>query len=330
MSESDDVLIRLENVHRSFGGKRVLQGLDLSVRRGETYVIIGRSGTGKSVTLKHIVGLLKPHKGRVLVDGRNVPDMDVEELREFRKRFGYLFQSGALINWMTVGENVALPLLEHTKLEPRVIRVKVREALGMVGLEGVEGLAPSDLSGGMKKRVGLARAIISEPEILLYDEPTTGLDPVTTAIIDRQIDRLQEKLGVTSIVVSHDMASAFRVTGRNGRIGMLFEGRLIAEGTADEIRGTLEIRLSGSSSRARSTGRSTSSRRTSARWRSSAPASTARGGGRDPGSSSGSRRTPTRRRRNPKGSSPWAPRASSWSAWSSSACCCCSGSSRSC
>jgi phospholipid/cholesterol/gamma-HCH transport system ATP-binding protein len=240
MSESDDVLIRLENVHRSFGGKRVLKGLDLSVRRGETYVIIGRSGTGKSVTLKHIVGLLKPHKGRVLVDGRNVPDMDVEELREFRKRFGYLFQSGALINWMTVGENVALPLLEHTKLEPRVIRVKVREALGMVGLEGVEGLAPSDLSGGMKKRVGLARAIISEPEILLYDEPTTGLDPVTTAIIDRQIDRLQEKLGVTSIVVSHDMASAFRVTGRYGRIGMLFEGRLIAEGTADEIRGTLD------------------------------------------------------------------------------------------
>jgi phospholipid/cholesterol/gamma-HCH transport system ATP-binding protein len=218
----------------------VLQGLDLEVRRGETYVVIGRSGTGKSVTLKHAVGLLRPDRGRVLVDDVNVPDLGTTELREFRKRFGYLFQSGALINWMTVGENVALPLLEHTSLAPETIRGKVRDALSLVGLERVEGLNPSALSGGMRKRVGLARAIVLEPEIILYDEPTTGLDPVTTAIIDRQILRLQERLGVTSIVVSHDMTSAYRVAAPNGRIGMIHEGRLIAEGTPDEIRGSTD------------------------------------------------------------------------------------------
>jgi phospholipid/cholesterol/gamma-HCH transport system ATP-binding protein len=237
MSE-DGALIRFEGVHRSFGTKTVLRGLDLTIRRGETYVIIGRSGTGKSVTLKHIVGLVRPDAGRVLVDGVNVPSLAHHDLLLLRMRFGYLFQSGALINWMTVGENVALPLIEHTKLKPPAIRDKVGEALDMVGLAGNEGLMPSALSGGMRKRVGLARAIVLEPEIILYDEPTTGLDPVTTTIIDRLILRMQERLGVTSIVVSHDMKSAYRVAEANGRIGMLHEGRLLLEGTVDEIRGT--------------------------------------------------------------------------------------------
>jgi len=236
----NDILIRFEDVHRSFGSKHVLRGLDLEIRRGETYVVIGRSGTGKSVTLKHMVGLLAPDRGRVLVDGVHVAGLGVGKLREFRKRFGYLFQSGALINWMTVGENVSLPLLEHTKHGPEEIRRRVRDALELVGLKDVQGLSPSALSGGMRKRVGLARAIVLEPEIILYDEPTTGLDPVTTAIIDRQIVRMQRRLGVTSVVVSHDMTSAFRVAGENGRIGMLHEGRLIAEGSAEEIRTTTD------------------------------------------------------------------------------------------
>ena len=236
----EDILIRFEDVHRAFGSNRVLCGLDLEIRRGETYVVIGRSGTGKSVMLKHMVGLLRPDRGRVLIDGTNVPDLSVTRLREFRKRFGYLFQSGALINWMTVGENIALPLKEHRRLSPSELVHRVREALAMVGLNGVEGLNPSALSGGMRKRVGLARAIVLEPEILLYDEPTTGLDPVTTSVIDRQIMRMQERLGVTSVIVSHDMTSAFRVAGANGRIGMVHEGRLLKQGTAEEIRNTTD------------------------------------------------------------------------------------------
>jgi phospholipid/cholesterol/gamma-HCH transport system ATP-binding protein len=237
MSDNEP-LIRFEGVHRSFGTKKVLRGLDLGVRRGETYVIIGRSGTGKSVTLKHIVGLVRPNKGKVLVDGLNVHELGNHALLKLRTRFGYLFQSGALINWMSVGENVALPLVEHTKLKPGAIRAKVGEALSLVGLEGNEGLMPSVLSGGMRKRVGLARAIVLEPEIILYDEPTTGLDPVTTSIIDRLILRMQERLGITSIVVSHDMTSAYRVASPNGRIGMLHDGKLIFEGSADDVRTT--------------------------------------------------------------------------------------------
>lgn len=228
-------VVRLVGVEKALGGHPVLRGVSFAVDRGQTYCIIGRSGTGKSVTLKHIVGLLDADRGEVRVFGHSMAHASAKQIASARKQMGYLFQSGALINWLSVGENVALPLREHERLAEAEIRRRVVEKLGLVGLDGVGKKMPETLSGGMKKRVGLARALIRDPELILYDEPTSGLDPVMASQINELILDMQAKLGVTSVVVTHDMQSAYRVSNR---IGMLHEGRIIEEGTPDQIQGT--------------------------------------------------------------------------------------------
>jgi len=226
-------LIELIDVHKTLGGKKVLAGMNLAINRGETYTIIGRSGIGKSVTLKHIVGVMKPDSGRVIVDNIEVQNLSRRQLERFRAKFGYLFQSSALLNSLNVLENVALPLREHTKMSESEIRDRVAQKLALVGLKGTEKIMPSELSGGMRKRVALARAIVMEPEIILYDEPTTGLDPITSDAINELIREMQSRLKVTSVVVTHDMKSAYKISDR---IGLLHEGRIIQEGTADDNR----------------------------------------------------------------------------------------------
>jgi phospholipid/cholesterol/gamma-HCH transport system ATP-binding protein len=226
-------MIELKNIYKKLGSKQVLNNLNLHVKRGETYVIIGRSGTGKSVTLKNIIGLLQPDQGEVLVMEQNIQKLPSAQFYELRKHMGVLFQSGALINWLNVGDNVGLPLVEHERLPARQVAEIVKEKLALVGLYNVEQLMPSSLSGGMKKRVGLARALVRNPEIILYDEPTSGLDPVTSTQINELILSLQQKFAVTSICVTHDMNSAYMV---GNRIGMLYDGVIIAEGTPEEIK----------------------------------------------------------------------------------------------
>ena len=226
-------MIRLENLVKSFGDKKVLQGLTLDVPPGKTTVIMGRSGIGKSVTLKHIVGLLPPDAGTVIVDGEDIAHLPRARWRDVLKKFGVLFQSGALLNWMTVGENVALPLREHTRLPEDEIRAVVARKLALVELEGAQETMPSALSGGMRKRVGLARALVQDPEFILYDEPTSGLDPVTAETINRLIIALRDKLNVTSVVVTHDLEGAFRV---GDTIAMMDEGKIVEVGTPDQIR----------------------------------------------------------------------------------------------
>ena len=230
-------VIELKGVWKRLSGWNVLADMNLSVKEGETFVIIGRSGIGKSVTLKHIVGLMRPDKGTVHVDGVSVPDLSHGELVAFRERFGYLFQSNALLSSLSVAENVALPLREHEHLPEKEIRSRVSIRLAAVELEGTEDLSISSLSGGMRKRVALARAVIRHPRIILYDEPTTGLDPVTSANINIMIRKTQEELGVTSIVVTHDMNSAYYV---GDRIGLLHSGHLMQVGTPEEIRGSTD------------------------------------------------------------------------------------------
>jgi phospholipid/cholesterol/gamma-HCH transport system ATP-binding protein len=225
--------IRLEAVSKSFGPKQVLARLDLEVPEGESMVVIGGSGTGKSVMLKHIIGLLRPDRGRVEIDGVEIGRLRGRELTEFRRRFGLAFQEGALFDSMTVFDNVAFPLRRQTDLGPGEIADRVRECLELVRLEGVEGKLPSELSGGMRRRVGFARAIAQKPEILLFDEPTTGLDPVTTAVIDEVICGLLEGLHSTAVTITHDMTSAFRIADR---IGMLHRGRIIADAPPEEFR----------------------------------------------------------------------------------------------
>jgi phospholipid/cholesterol/gamma-HCH transport system ATP-binding protein len=226
-------VIDLKDVWKKLSGWNVLAGMNISVEDGETFVIIGRSGIGKSVTLKHIVGLMKPDRGTVKVDDISVPDLSHKELVEFRVRFGYLFQSNALLNSLSVAENVALPLREHEQLPESEVRQRVSSRLEIVELAGTEKLSIDSLSGGMKKRVALARAVIRRPRIILYDEPTTGLDPVTSATINIMIRNTQKELGVTSIVVTHDMNSAYYV---GDRIGLLHDGHLIQVGTPEEIK----------------------------------------------------------------------------------------------
>lgn len=227
-----DDLIVLQNLHKRLGVKQILDGIDLSIRKGETMVVIGRSGIGKSVTLKHIVGLLKPDEGDVLVDGRSVPNMPEWEVYEMRKRFGMLHQNGALIRSMTVGENVALPLREHDNFPEDEIWTRVKKVLALVHLHDVEDMMPTILSGGMRNRVGLARAIIRNPEIILYDEPTTGLDPIMANAINELIVDLKNKFGVTSLVVTHDMPGAFRIADR---IAMLSKGKIIKIGSPQDF-----------------------------------------------------------------------------------------------
>jgi phospholipid/cholesterol/gamma-HCH transport system ATP-binding protein len=226
-------MINVVDLHKVFGVNQVLQGLNLTIGDGETVVIIGRSGCGKSVLLKHIIGLLSPDGGKIVVDGVNVCELKPKDLDGFRLKIGMVFQGAALFDSMTVKENVGFSLYEHTTLTRAEISERVREKLRMVGLSGVESLMPSQLSGGMRKRVGIARALANEPRIILYDEPTTGLDPIMADAINNLINRFRTQLGVTSIVVTHDMASAYKVADR---IAMLYEGRIIAEGTPDVIR----------------------------------------------------------------------------------------------
>ncbi|HOP34725.1 MAG TPA: ABC transporter ATP-binding protein [Syntrophales bacterium] len=226
-------VIELLDIHKSFGKQNVLNGLSLQVERGRTTVIIGRSGGGKSVVLKHMIGLLKPDSGQVLVDGTDITAINDRELNEVRKKFGMLFQEAALFDSMNVAENVAFPLREHTKKKDREILEIVRETLHSVGLPDVEYKMPSELSGGMRKRVGLARALAMRPEIILFDEPTTGLDPVMTEAINGLIVKTQKDYDLTCVVISHDIQSIFEI---GHRIAMLYDGRIIACGEPDEIR----------------------------------------------------------------------------------------------
>ncbi len=226
-------MIELRGVHKSFNGHHVLRGIDLQIPDRKVTVILGPSGEGKSVLLKHIIGLLQPDRGRVLVDGEDLAAKSPHDLNEFRKRFGMLFQGAALFDSLTVRENVAFPLREHTRLAPEAIDQKVREKLKLVGLETAIDKKPSELSGGMRKRVGLARAIALEPRIILYDEPTTGLDPLMTDSINRLIVETQKKLGITSVIISHDIESTFQVADL---VAMLHEGRIVASGTPEELR----------------------------------------------------------------------------------------------
>jgi len=226
-------MIKLIDVYKAFGAKKVLEGFSLEVEEGETMVLIGYSGTGKSVAIKHIVGLLEPDSGTVWVDGKEVPRLTRAELYELRSKIGYVFQFAALFDSLSIGDNVAMGLRKEGRLSESDIMKRVGEALELVDLPGVESKFPAELSGGMRKRVGIARAIARQPKYIMYDEPTTGLDPVTSAIIDQLMIRMRERLGVTSIVVTHDMQSAFKV---GDRIVMLHEGKVIFDGTPDEIR----------------------------------------------------------------------------------------------
>ncbi|MBN1793483.1 MAG: ABC transporter ATP-binding protein [Candidatus Omnitrophica bacterium] len=228
-------MIDVVNVRKSFRGRPVLRSLNLTIKRGETMVIIGRSGCGKSVLLKHIVGLLKPDSGQVLVGGIDITKIHGRELDKIRLKFGMLFQGAALFDSLTVGENVGFLLNEHALFGPDEITRKVAESLAHVGLSGIEHMKPAELSGGMKKRVGLARAICHNPEVIFYDEPTTGIDPIMADVINNLIVALNKKLNTTSIVVTHDMVSAYKVATR---IAMLYEGAIIAVGNPDEIRAT--------------------------------------------------------------------------------------------
>jgi phospholipid/cholesterol/gamma-HCH transport system ATP-binding protein len=230
-------VIRLVDVHKSFGPKTVLEGFSLDVAEGETMVIIGYSGSGKSVAIKHIVGLLEPDEGTVWVDGKEVPRLTRPELYDLRSKIGYVFQFAALFDSMSIGDNVAMGLRKEHKLPESEIRQRISESLELVDLPGVEEKFPAELSGGMRKRVGIARAIARRPKYILYDEPTTGLDPVTSAIIDQLMVRTREKLGVTSIVITHDMRSAYTV---GSRIAMLYEGKVRQVGTVEEIKHTTD------------------------------------------------------------------------------------------
>jgi len=228
------VSIVLKDIHKAFGANQVLKGFSMEVYDGETLAVVGQSGSGKSVALKHVVGLLQPDRGEVWVDGKNLEGMSLEELNEIRKKVGYVFQFAALFDSLTVGENISLGLRRLTELTPEGIQERIEESLALVELEGYAGRYPAQLSGGQKKRAGLARAIAPKPDYLLYDEPTTGLDPVTTTVIDRLIIRTREELTVTSVLITHDMDSAYRVADR---IGLLYDGVIRFMGTPEEIQG---------------------------------------------------------------------------------------------
>ncbi len=228
-------MIEIRKVTKFFDKKKVLDNLNLNIAPGETFVIIGRSGCGKSVLLKHMMGILKPDSGEILIDGKNIEKISEKNLNEIRLRFGMLFQSGALFDSLTVGENVAFGLTKHKKLIGDELHRVVKEKLSLVGLESIEDLMPSELSGGMKKRVALARAIAMNPEVILYDEPTTGVDPIMADAINNLILDLHSKLSVTSVAVTHDISSAYKIADR---IGMLYQGAIIEIGTPKEIEKT--------------------------------------------------------------------------------------------
>jgi phospholipid/cholesterol/gamma-HCH transport system ATP-binding protein len=230
---ADSSIIEVEHLVRKFGDRTVLDNISFDVHRGETLVIMGGSGCGKSTLLRHMIGSMKPTSGFVKLFGEEITAMKERELERVRLRFGMLFQSGALLASQTVGENVALPLLQHTDKSPDEIEQIVKQKLEMVGLTGFEDLKPDEISGGMKKRVGLARALALDPELLFSDEPTSGLDPIMTAVVDELTMKLTHGTHMTAVVVSHDMTSAFRIATR---MIMLGHGGILAQGTPDEIR----------------------------------------------------------------------------------------------
>jgi len=225
-------MIKIVGLTKSFGTTAVLRGIDLEIETGETMVVIGQSGSGKSVLLKHLIGILKPDKGEIYIDGLEITSLGEEELQRITRKFGMLFQASALFDSLTVGENVSFGLERYTDHSPAEIKRIVAESLNKVGLEGIEGLMPYELSGGMRKRVGLARAIAYGPEIILYDEPSTGIDPIRADSINDLINDLKRDLCVTSVVITHDMVSSYKVADR---IAMLYEGRIIEIGTPAEI-----------------------------------------------------------------------------------------------
>ncbi|MDP3501509.1 MAG: ABC transporter ATP-binding protein [Myxococcales bacterium] len=234
MATTAQPIIQIIDLHKSFGSHEVLSGITLDVPAGSTLVILGGSGSGKTVLMKHMIGLLKPDSGRVIVDGEDIVPLGPQGLERMRRKFGMVFQAAALFDSMTVFENVSFPLREHRKdLSEDEIRTLVKEKLGIVGLKNVEEKYPADLSGGMRKRVGLARAIVLGPKIVLYDEPTTGLDPITTDYVDEMILDAKKELGVTSVVISHDIASAFKVADN---IAFLYQGHIIDQGHPSKLR----------------------------------------------------------------------------------------------
>ncbi len=234
------VKIRLRDVHKAFGSKVVLDGVDLDIHEGESVVVIGGSGTGKSVLLKHIIGLLKPDSGSAQVDGVEISSLGPREITTFRRRFGMAFQEGALFDSMNVFENVAFPLRRGSAMSEAEISARVEECLNLVRLAGQGGKAPAELSGGMRRRVGFARAIALKPQILLFDEPNTGLDPVIKALIDELIIAMRQELGSTTVTITHDMRSAFRIADR---VGMLYKGKIIAIAPPDEFRKIADPRI---------------------------------------------------------------------------------------
>lgn len=228
-------MIKIIDVWKRFDDLEVLKGIDVDIQEGETFVIIGQSGTGKSVFLKLLIGLLKPDKGKIFIQGRDITEMNDCQLNKLRTEFGMVFQYAALFDSLNVYENVAFSLMEHTDLDDEHIKQRVQECLKLVGLEGIEEKMPAELSGGMKKRVAIARAIVLNPKIILYDEPTAGLDPVVASSINKLIKELKQKTQTTSVVVTHDMKSAYEV---GDRIAMLYQGKLIEIGTPQEIQNT--------------------------------------------------------------------------------------------
>lgn len=228
-------MIKIVDLHKSFRDNHVLRGVNLEIDKGETRVICGQSGSGKSVLIKTLIGLMKPDRGEIWVDGVEITSLSEDELFKVRRKFGLLFQNAALFDSLTVEENVSFGLERYTNLSPAEIRRRVKEALELVGLRGVEKLMPHELSGGMKKRVGLARAIAYRPQIILYDEPSTGIDPIRADAINDLIVTMKKEIGVTSVVITHDMVSAYKVADR---ISMLYRGKIIATGTPEEIKET--------------------------------------------------------------------------------------------
>jgi phospholipid/cholesterol/gamma-HCH transport system ATP-binding protein len=238
MGRNSPVKIRVLNLHKSFGDNHVLTGCDLEVREGESMVVIGGSGSGKTVLIKCIIGLIKPDRGEIYVDGSEITSLSERRMNEIRKKFGMLFQGGALFDSLRVWENIGFGLRQHTSLNEGEIRRIASEKLRLVGLKDIEDFMPAELSGGMKKRVSLARAIAMEPEILLYDEPTTGIDPIMADAINGLIVQMREKLNVTSIAITHDMKSAYKIADR---IAMLYQGKIIEVGTPEETKNSPDL-----------------------------------------------------------------------------------------
>jgi phospholipid/cholesterol/gamma-HCH transport system ATP-binding protein len=228
----DEVIIQVKDLVKSFDGRVVLEGINLNIERGHITAIMGGSGCGKSTVLRHLIGVLRPDSGEIWVKGKDITKFDENEMEEYRKRFGMLFQGGALFNSLTVRDNIALPLREHTELDEKIIGMIVKMKLELVGLRDFEYLKPAQLSGGMQKRVALARALALDPEIVFYDEPTSGLDPVVGGVIDQLMMDLSGRLNITSVVVTHDTRSAFKIADK---MVVLYRGKVLAEGAPDEI-----------------------------------------------------------------------------------------------